>query len=423
MSLLASDSRIAALASEIGDARVVVGIPSFNNAHSIGHVAATAARGLASAFPGAHSLVLNSDGGSTDGTPERFREHAEAAREEIGGDAARAIRVASVRYRGPSGKGSAFRDIFDVASRVGAAAVVVLDADLRSVTPEWIARLATPVESGEFDFVAPLYRRHKFDGTITNSIIYPMTAALYGGNVRQPIGGDFGVGAPLLRTYLDADVWSTDVARFGIDIWMTTTALAGNFRVAQAHLGAKVHDPKDPGHHLAKMLVEVVGTAFGLLEQYESIWTNGIPSGSARTLGSPLDSPHDPVNVDVGRMLEQFRFGVDTLAPVYGIAIPPPLFRQVETAAASEGREPLSDILWTQLVYAFATAFRRRVIARDQLLSSLTPLYLGRVASFILENRDRSDEDAEEQIQQLARTFRSLRTELVSAWRAERSAS
>lgn len=416
----APDAAIAALAAEIGDARVVVGIPSFNNAHSIGHVAATSVRGVARAFPGARALVLNSDGGSGDGTPAEFTGAAIAARDELGPDAGATIRVSSFPYRGPSGKGSAFRDIFDVAARVGAAAVVVLDADLRSVTPEWIARLATPVESGAYDFVAPLYRRHKFDGTITNSIIFPMTAALYGGNVRQPIGGDFGVGAPLLRAYLDADVWASDVARFGIDIWMTTTALAGNFRVAQAHLGAKVHDPKDPGHHLAKMLVEVVGTAFGLLEQFESVWTNGVPSAASPIIGEPVETPHDAVNVDVGRMLEQFRFGVETLRPIYELAMPGAILDHVEAVATSKGKDGVDDVLWTRIVYAFATAFHRHVIPRDQLLSSLTPLYLGRVASFIVANQERSDDEAEEQTQQLARTFRSMRSDFVAAWRAER---
>ncbi|MFA6954892.1 MAG: glycosyltransferase [Thermoanaerobaculia bacterium] len=414
------DATIDAAVKETGDAAIVVGVPSFNNAHSIVHVAATAVRGLSRAFQGKRTLVLNSDGGSTDGTPEQARTGAESARAELAAETAESIRFASIRYRGPSGKGSAFRDIFEVAARVGASAVVVLDADLRSVTPAWIERLASPVESGAYDFVAPLYRRHKFDGTITNSIIYPMTAALYGGSVRQPIGGDFGVGAPLLRAYLDADVWATDVARFGIDIWMTTTALAGGFRVAQAHLGAKVHDPKDPGHHLAKMLVEVVGTAFGLLEQYESAWTNGIASASAPSLGEPLDSQHDPVSVDVSRILGQFRFGVETLRPVYELVLPGPLLAHVARAATSDGADRVDDVLWARVVYAFAVAFQRRVIARDQLLSSLTPLYLGRVGSFILDNRDRSDEDAEEQIQQLARTFKSLRNDFVDAWRAER---
>ena len=53
--------------------------------------------------------------------------------------------------------------------------------------------------------------------------------------------------------------YETDVARFGIDIWMTTTALVGGFRVCQSFLGAKIHDAKDPGADLTAMLVQVTG--------------------------------------------------------------------------------------------------------------------------------------------------------------------
>ena len=49
--------------------------------------------------------------------------------------------------------------------------------------------LLSPVIKKGFDFVAPLYNRHKYDGTITNSIVYPMTRALYGHSIRHPIGG------------------------------------------------------------------------------------------------------------------------------------------------------------------------------------------------------------------------------------------
>ena len=60
-----------------------------------------------------------------------------------------------------------------------------------------------------FDYVAPLYLRHKYDGTITNSIVYPLTRALYGREVRQPIGGDFGFSGRLPRTTWSAPVWET----------------------------------------------------------------------------------------------------------------------------------------------------------------------------------------------------------------------
>ena len=49
-----------------------------------------------------------------------------------------------------------------------------------------------------------------------------MTRALYGQQIRQPIGGDFGMSRALMRHYLSLPVWDTDVARYGIDIWMTT---------------------------------------------------------------------------------------------------------------------------------------------------------------------------------------------------------
>ena len=422
MRVAAIDQSIDEVVAATGGADVVVGIPSFNNGKTIGHVASTAVHGLSTYFAARPALVLNSDGGSADGTSTAMRAAADSARDSIDESHRRWIRVETMRYRGPSGKGSAFRDIFEVANRVNAQAVVVLDADLRSVSPEWIHRLASPIVSGEFDFVTPLYKRHKFDGTITNNIIYPMTNALFGGDIRQPIGGDFGVGAPLVRAYVADTVWETDVARFGVDIWMTTTALVNGFRVAQAHLGAKVHDPKDPGQHLAKMLVEVVGTWFALVERYSAAWSNGEGSAPpAPRLGSEPPSDVTGVNVNVQSLLDQFRFGVETLAPIYTSTLPPQLLESLGAISASAGAMPFDDATWTRTVYAFAIAYKQRSLPVQQLLSSLTPLYLGRVASFVIANRDSSEEAAEKQVEQLARVFRSLCHDFSSEWRAERS--
>ena len=129
----------------------------------------------------------------------------------------------------------------------------MVDSDLRSITPEWIDLLSRPILDRDFDFVAPYYHRHKYDGTITNSIVYPLTRACTGMRVRQPIGGEFGVSGKVIARYLERDDWETDVARFGIDIWMTTIAIAEGFRVCQSFLGAKLHDAKDPGADLTSM--------------------------------------------------------------------------------------------------------------------------------------------------------------------------
>src|SRR5687767_8113328 len=118
-----------------GQSDLVVGIPSFNNASTIGHVVRQAADGLAQHFPGQSAVIWNSDGGSTDGTAEAV----------LGTSLPAGVRSYSYPYAGFPGKGSALLAVFEAAASLGARACVVLDSDLRSVTPEWIARLAGPI--------------------------------------------------------------------------------------------------------------------------------------------------------------------------------------------------------------------------------------------------------------------------------------
>ena len=53
---------------------------------------------------------------------------------------------------------------------------------------------------------------------------------------------------------------------------MTTTAIAGGFAVCQTRLGAKVHDPKDPGADLGPMFSQVVSTLLRLTARHAERW-------------------------------------------------------------------------------------------------------------------------------------------------------
>jgi len=57
------------------------------------------------------------------------------------------------------------------------------------------------------------------------------------------------------------------------------------------------------------------------------------------------------------------------------------------------------------------------VLPRDHLLRSLTPLYLGWLASMILQVRDVPPEGADARIEQLALAFEAEKPYLVSRWR------
>jgi len=296
-------------------------------------------------------------------------------------------------------------------------ACAVVDSDLRSITPEWIELLIKPILENRLDYVAPLYHRHKYDGTITNSIIYPITRALYGKRVRQPIGGDFGFSGDLARFYLTKDVWETDVARYGIDIWMTTTAIANDFRVCQSFLGAKIHDPKDPGADLSAMLFQVVGATFDLMETYADMWSRVQGSESVPVFGFEYAVGVEPVSVNVERMIDKFRLGVHELADIWKEVLPDDILeflRNVGSLPKEQFRIP--DEIWVAIIFSFAAAAHNKTINKEHLLKSLTPLYIGRTASFVLETWGSDAQEVEDKIERLCAAFENRKSFLREVW-------
>ena len=404
---------------QLGRADLVVGIPSLNNARTIAHVAQAVQAGLAKYFPAARAVLVNADGGSTDGTPAALQE-AQLLDYQVllTAPPIHPLERISTRYSGIPGKGSALRTVFRVAAELEAKACAVVDADLRSIEPAWMDLLLGPVLAG-YDHVSPFYRRHKFDGTITNSFVYPLTRSLYGLRVRQPIGGDFGFSAALVRRFLEQEVWDTDVARFGIDAWMTTTAITGGFRVCQAFLGAKIHDPKDPGLDLLHMLVQVVGSVFDLMERLEPAWRGIVGSSPVPLFGMERAVGSEPVPVDPDRMVRNFRVGRSELGALWSGILRPEVARHVgglETGDPGRFRFPAE--LWARTVHDFAAAYRRRTFDRKHLLLSFAPLYQGRVASFVREAWDASPEQVEALQERICQIFETLKPELLEAWDA-----
>jgi hypothetical protein len=401
-------------------ADLVVGIPSFNNVRTIPHVVRAVQVGLAKYFPGVRAVIVNSDGGSTDGTQQAIQEASlEEFRTLLAAHPVYPIHRIVTPYHGIPGKGSALRTVFQVAATLKAKACAVVDSDLRSIEPAWMDLLLSPQLREGFDFVAPLYLRHKYDGTITNSIVYPLTRSLYGHRVRQPIGGDFGFSGKLARHYLDQDVWESDVARFGIDAWMTTTAITDGFQVCQAFLGAKIHDAKDPALDLSHMLRQVVGAVFGLMEHREASWKAVQGSLPVPLFGMEHAVGLEPVRVDPDRMVSLFRTGQRELESIWHQILRPEVARdlkRLENGAPREFRFPPD--LWIQTLYDFAVAFHRRVMDREHILQALTPLYLGRIASFVRETEEASAEDVEVLQEQLCLRFEAMKPELIRLWDA-----
>src|SRR5262249_7603475 len=146
---------------------IVLGILSYNNAGTIGSVINAAQNGVSRAFPESRALIVHADGGSRDGTIEQ----AKAAVQNPDSLIQVTYPIFPVHrmipdYPGVPGKGNALRAVFDVAEKTEARACVVIQSDVRSITPEWTEALVRPVLEAEKDYVAPLHQRHRYESTV-----------------------------------------------------------------------------------------------------------------------------------------------------------------------------------------------------------------------------------------------------------------
>ena len=392
---------------EIESADILVGIPSYNNEKTIAHVIQMVTHGLAMHYKDRRCVIFVADGGSTDDTREVAKEFQVQPWQE---------KIVSI-YRGPSGKGTALRSVFEAATRLSVKACAVVDSDLRSITPDWIQHLLDPVLSRGYQFVAPVYLRHKYDATITNNIVYNLTRALYGKRIRQPIGGDFAVSRDLAKFYADQDVWQSDVARYGIDIWMTTNAVTQNVRICQSNLGVKIHDAKDPAEHLGPMFRQVVWTTFFLMERYESFWKGVRGSEQVEIFGDAGGVEPEPVKVDLEGMIQHFKTGFQQFSSLWKEIFSEPCFSEIQQAAQREPREfSLSTGMWVRILYELAATFHSWKVNRNKLIDLVTPLYYARVASFIRQSWEMSSQEADALVEEQALEFEEHKDYLVKVW-------
>jgi len=103
---------------EIGETDVLVGIPSYNNVDTIGHVVRAVSAGLAKYFARSRVVLVNSDGGSSDGTPDAVARAVVDLGTLLISEQQSPLHEIITPYHGIPRKGSAFRTIFEIARRL-----------------------------------------------------------------------------------------------------------------------------------------------------------------------------------------------------------------------------------------------------------------------------------------------------------------
>ena len=384
---------------------VVVGIPSYNESETIGYVVEMAGRGLSEYFPDSTCIIINCDNNSPDDTKDAF----------LSASVPPGIEKEYISTPdGITGKGNNFFNLFRFCIDVNAHVIIVVDADLRSITPEWIRYLGYPIKEG-YDLVTPLYSRHQFDGTITNHLCYPLLFSLTGLNVRQPIGGDFAFSLRLCSYWLNQP-WNDMVRQYGIDIFMSLNALFGDFAVCQAGLGTKVHNASSP--KLGSMFEEVVYTLFSTLIRYRNTWLDAWLETNADTYWR--DDVKQPPHYGMERLKETQWLDVDILKlkqdcrreyNEYGGLVKKHLssyaYRKIDHMFRVDNYD-VDIMLWSQIVYGLLYRFDgASEEEKKEIINVLKPLYFARSLTFDYETWRYSVAFAEEEVQNQALAFLS----------------
>lgn len=404
---------------------LVVALPSFNQSATIESVINTILEGLKGSMAHASVLMVNVDVGSEDGTPEIVKRAVGSllplalVQPLTEGMPANPFALNRLSYSGMPAREEAFRSFFAITERMQAKACVVIDANVRSVTAAWVDLLAQPVLEKGADYVAPVFRRQRYEGSLTNNLIVPLTRSLYGKRVACQIGGGYGFSGRLASFYLQKPfLWEGDAARFAIDSWLTTVAVAEGYQVWQARLGAKMQDTKANAVDVSMSLAQAVGASYHYMERYQDVWEKQSGSSEVPEIGPTIEVEVESVPIKVERMVKGFRQGLRDLLPLWEIILAPETLAGVLTLGLRDDEDfrfPLS--LWVQTVYDSAVAYHDKVIHREHLLKSLTPLYLGRIASLVLETKGGGPEEVQQTMEQGCQTFEAMKPYLVERWR------
>jgi len=310
---------------------------------------------------------------------------------------------------------AAYQSVFKAGEKLKARACCVLVSKLQSSSPQWFCRFAQVLLERELDLLVPNYARHQFEGLLNSSIISPLVRSLYGKRIRNPMGPDLGISQRLFHRMLSAD--RSVVGAFHPLASLAPTALCNNMKVSELHVGPRTYPPTD-WTNISSLLAQVLGPVFLDMERNAACWQRVRGSVSIPEMGEPVFVSEDAGSVDISHMVESFQLGNRELQEIWGLVLPPTTLLELRRLARMSVEQfHLPDELWVRIVYDFALAHRLRTINRDHLLKSMTPLYLGWVASYARDLQTAGRATSEHRLERLSLAFESGKPYLVSRWR------
>jgi hypothetical protein len=401
----------------VGQVDVLVGLPTLNNAATIVDVVRAINVSFMRDFPRLRTVLINSDGGSTDGTPELIRAASFTEADMVQtSHPLRTVHRVVAPYHGLPGKHTALRTVFAAAELTQAKVLVVIDPSGPATTAERVTELIGPIAHSDVELLAPRYRRHPRDGVLITQLVRPLVRALYGVALDEPLGTEFACSGRFASHSLERDIWNHEAARFAIDLWLRTEAIAEHFNVGQIWRPATT--AAGTRTTLREAVHQVVLSLIESLRAHESFWLKTEGVADLRTWGSDPIVMLEPAAWDYQALAEQSRHDILEIKPLLGEVLDADVFARVMDDTSNAGSE-LDDALWVRTVYAFAAATRLGRTSIEHLADMFLPLYMWRASAFMSHTALESPAVVQARLDSLCETFQRLKPGLVASWSVE----
>jgi len=392
--------------ARIRSADIVIGVPSYRNARTIGNVVRNAVQAAQEAYPRCRTVVVNVDANSSDGTAGTFM------RVRLPPEISRF----TTSYQGLTGRGSAIRAVFEVAASLKAQACVVLEASLADVRPPDVVAMLAPVMQQEAHLVLPMHQWTEVDAGLEDLLVYPMVRLMYSRDPRRPLCGDWALSGQLALAYSEQDVWETDAARSGLDIWMLVTALASNVSMVQVPSCRKTAHLTFGTTAYEQRFTHTVSTLLRHLSSHQRLWR---APGPLEPVPSTGEAP--PVVPAEVRPVDQF-----WRAFLHGLRVWRRLLKRILQPDTHEAllqlarEEPSAivfpDDLWARIMLDFGICFNKAELDPDKVAASLATPFYARSIALWNELGESSVDGYESIINRQARALGGKRDYLTERW-------
>ncbi|HSD18701.1 MAG TPA: hypothetical protein VLC54_01595 [Anaeromyxobacter sp.] len=385
---------------------VVVGVPAEPDRMAASEAALALESGLKEAFPGRPALAVVLTGEPNGAaTPEAMLAPAEGGRPP------------AIYTGGHTGPEAALPTLLEIAVARDAPACALLEALPRPRDAGWLRALLEPVLAGGYDLVVPSYARGRLEGVLVTGIVYPLTRALFGKRLRQPLGRELVLSSRLAQHILSETEWRTDPSLAGRDLWCVTKALAREVRIAQVFIGPRPRPAAQPPD-VSDALAGVLDILFHEMQIHAHHWQRVRGSEAVATFGEEHLAEEPAAAPPTAPLVDAFALGWRDLRPIWSRVLPPQTLlalQRIPSTPPEAFRMP--DAIWARVLYDFAVGWRFKALDRRQLLRSLTPIYMGWVASFVNEVGPLGPKEADERVERLCAAFEEEKPYLISRWR------